>query len=108
MAGDPELGKRIRRHREARRLTQEELADALGVSKKSVGHWETGKHHPRNALGALEDLWGIDLAQPAPEADPVLVAIEESPRLSAGSKEVLRGTYRNLLRDDDARREGAS
>lgn len=108
MAGDKELGRRIRRHREARRLSQQELADALGVSLRSVGNWERGKTHPQSSLGAIEALFGVDLESPAPaELDPVLAAIDAS-ELSEGNKDILRGTYRNMLRDDERRAGAAS
>ena len=34
-------GERIRQEREAKGLTQEELAEALGVSRQAVSKWET-------------------------------------------------------------------
>lgn len=40
----------IRRLREARRLTQAELADALHVSDKAVSRWETGRGYPDLSL----------------------------------------------------------
>lgn len=108
MSGDPELGARIQRERKRRHLSQQELADALGVTVKSVGNWEGGKHHPRHALGDIEALFGVDLEPPtATELDPVLAAITAS-ALSEGSKDILRGTYRNLLRDDERRSSGAA
>jgi transcriptional regulator with XRE-family HTH domain len=35
--------------REAAELTQQELADVLGVSKQTVSYWETGARSPRGA-----------------------------------------------------------
>ncbi len=43
----------LRRHME---LTQEQLADALGVRQQTVSEWETGQYQPR---GASEKLLSI-------------------------------------------------
>ena len=40
----------IRRLRESRKLTQEELAERLGVSGKAVSKWETGRGFPDVSL----------------------------------------------------------
>ena len=39
-----ELGERIRRLREARELTQEDLADLVGVRSKTISRWENGRN----------------------------------------------------------------
>ena len=44
-------GERIRQEREARGLTQEELAEALGVSRQAVSKWEGDLSRP--AAGKL-------------------------------------------------------
>ena len=44
-------GERIRRGREAKALTQEELAEALGVSRQAVSKWEGDLSRP--AAGKL-------------------------------------------------------
>lgn len=49
-----ELGWRLRRARERARLTQRELAEAVGVDRKTVGNWESGVSSPRSSLGRLE------------------------------------------------------
>lgn len=57
------LAKRIRALRLSNRLTLGDLADAVGVSKVSVYHWEIGKRKPRpfriealaNALGVTPE-----------------------------------------------------
>jgi transcriptional regulator with XRE-family HTH domain len=57
-----DLGMRIRRARERKRWSQEQLAAALGVGVRSVGRWERGEAGPRNAIGALEEVLGVDLS----------------------------------------------
>ncbi|MFD5105722.1 helix-turn-helix domain-containing protein [Streptomyces cinereoruber] len=39
-----------RRLREAARLSQQDIADAIGVTRAAVGHWETGYRSPRGRL----------------------------------------------------------
>ena len=41
------IGTRIRIRRAVLRLSQPELADALGVSVATISNWETGKTSPR-------------------------------------------------------------
>lgn len=40
------FSERLRRFRQARKLTQQELADAIGVSNKTVSRWETDGGYP--------------------------------------------------------------
>ena len=40
----------LRRHLE---LTQDQLADELGVRQQTVSEWETGAYRPRGASGRL-------------------------------------------------------
>ncbi len=47
-------GALIRKLRENRKMTQEELADRIGVSSKAVSKWETGKGFPD--IGLIENL----------------------------------------------------
>lgn len=59
-----DLGTRIRRAREAQGLTQQALADLVGVSVTSIKNWETGKHISRNRLGKLEQVLRTQLTTP--------------------------------------------
>ncbi len=36
----------IKKRRERAGLTQDELADLIGVTKQTVSNWETGRHKP--------------------------------------------------------------
>lgn len=53
---ETELGQQIRRARERARLTQRELAQAIGVDRKTIGNWESGLSSPRSSLGRLEEV----------------------------------------------------
>ncbi len=41
------LGERIRKAREDLGVSQQQMADALGVDRKTIGTWEKGQHTPR-------------------------------------------------------------
>ena len=82
VADDPVLGVRIRRARERLHLTQQQLADLVGVSLRSVSNWEGGHHVPKNRLGALEDVLGQNFTRgDAPEPEPAVTAEDEWERL---------------------------
>ena len=40
------LGENLKKHRTNRELTQEQLADVLGVSAQAVSRWENGTTYP--------------------------------------------------------------
>lgn len=79
---DNDLGTRIRRAREAKGWSQEELADRMprrpdgrrSASVRSIGRWERGEAVPRSSLGALEatlaPYFSADGGAPEPPADP--------------------------------------
>ncbi len=57
-----ELGERILRLRGERKLSQEELADALGVSRQSVSKWENNISVPElDKLVQMGELFGVSL-----------------------------------------------
>lgn len=55
------LGKQIRRARERARMSQQELADAVGKSVRAVNDWENNRASPRSSIGALEEVLGVSL-----------------------------------------------
>lgn len=65
-------GDEIRRLREARHWTQADLARRVGVGPRTVGGWERGESVPRNRMGALRELFGLDGNSDA--SDPIRAA----------------------------------
>lgn len=59
------LGTTISRLRAEKKLSQGDLADALGVSRQSVSKWETDTSVPElDKLVKLSQLFGITLMYP--------------------------------------------
>lgn len=57
------LGEIIRQHRKSCRMTQEFVAEQLGVSRQAVSKWESGAADPSTAnLLALAKLFQVDAA----------------------------------------------
>lgn len=48
------VGTLIARARQRRRLTQDELAERLGVSPSTVANWERGASYPLRKAGLIE------------------------------------------------------
>lgn len=81
------VGARIKQAREAKGLTQEALADAVGVSRPAVTQWEDGTSTPRNkklpsiaAALDVDPLWlshgeGLGGARPMPVKGEVAAGI---------------------------------
>ena len=83
MATDSPIGTKIRRARERKRMSQDELAAAVGVSRSAVNAWENDRAYPRNSVGALEDILGIDLYSP-----PAPASHDQRQKLIANLKEL--------------------
>jgi transcriptional regulator with XRE-family HTH domain len=61
MPNETPTGIMIKRARERKRWTQQQLADALSVSKATVARWESGEHFPLRTAGAIEEALGITI-----------------------------------------------
>lgn len=56
-----ELGRRIRLLREMAGLSQQQLADKVGISRSAVAFWETGRSgHVGKHLGGLAQVLGVE------------------------------------------------
>jgi transcriptional regulator with XRE-family HTH domain len=99
MATDPALGTRIKRARERRRWTQQQLAAALKVDRKTIDNWENGRAYPRSSIGAIEEVLGLSLyddAAPArtisPEFRAEIMAVLDDPEDQRRVIGLLEGT----------------
>jgi transcriptional regulator with XRE-family HTH domain len=92
MASDPPtLGTRIRRARERARLSQEDLAKAVGASVRAVGDWENDRRRPRNRLSVLEDVLGVSLDAGPPEPEALAAIRREFPSVHAAIRREFPG-----------------
>ena len=66
-----EFAQRLKKLRKAKNMTQQELADLLGVSNKSVSRWETGGYPDVAMLGPLAKALGVTVDDLLGEAPPI-------------------------------------
>lgn len=58
------IGKMLQTLRKEKGITQEQLAEKLGVARRTVSRWETGSNMPDlNMLIELSDFYAIDLRE---------------------------------------------
>lgn len=58
------IGKFLQELRKEKELTQEQLAEQLGVARRTVSRWETGSNMPDlDILIELSDLYAVDLRE---------------------------------------------
>lgn len=73
-------GAQLREARESRRWTQEQLAEAVGVTLRSIGNWERGSV-PANREARIRDVLGDHLT---PGGNPLTRASDLAPGVQAG------------------------
>ena len=99
----PLTGDQIRRAREALRMTQQDLADQLGVGLRTIGRWERGESAPRSAMGALTRILQLPTPDTATEDPDRDVA---GPRLREASHvELLAELARRIAASQDPGRD---
>lgn len=58
------IGKYIVECRKKKNMTQQELAEKLGVSDRTIGNWENGRNMPDLSLfKPLSEILGISIAE---------------------------------------------
>lgn len=56
-----QIGTRIAKRRHQLDLSQQQLAERVGVARDTVSMWERNKQYPHRHLGKLELILGVDL-----------------------------------------------
>ncbi len=65
------LGETLKEHRTRCQMTQEFVAESLGVSRQAVSKWESGKSDPSTSnLLALSKLYGVSAEELLAAVDP--------------------------------------
>jgi transcriptional regulator with XRE-family HTH domain len=60
----PDLGKAIRKLRDKREMTQEDLAEAAGITVRTLSQLETGNSNPTWAtVGDIARVLGVSIAE---------------------------------------------
>lgn len=91
------LGARIRTAREAAKLTQQQLADRVGVSRAAVGLWESGTHAPhRSKAVLLAQILSISVSEIDPLAASSLTEIDNT----VTQVKVVLATWEDFTRTD--------
>ena len=76
-----ELKDKLKRLRQERGFTQQQLADAIFVSRSTVAKWENGLGLPgKDSMEALERLYGISQEEVA-TTEPETVIVEKNRKL---------------------------
>lgn len=95
-----DLAARIKAARERKGWTQQDLADAVGVTRGSVRNWEAGVE-PKNSLSRIEDALGVPLTGPAvapADEDATHVLLDLPDEALEGLSEVEREEVRAAAR----------
>jgi len=91
--------KRIMRER---KITQQELADRLGITRGALGHWLTGKRIPRyESICAMSRILGVPVTQlTEPDADAPtpqeLELLRDIRLLSGADKAMIQSLIKSL------------
>jgi transcriptional regulator with XRE-family HTH domain len=94
------FGTRLKRFREARGWTQEQLALELDVSKATISKWESGHTEPRLSnllqLHALCVRMGLDINDLTQKSDASFVIHDASFKTQSSDESLLLQRYRAL------------
>lgn len=98
-----DIGAKIKTLRKGRRLTQEELAEKLGITRATVSNYEVGRRAPHiNELKRIADFFGVGVdyfgVVPADEVFDLLSRAREVFNSEDVPKEKKDEVYRELMR----------
>ncbi len=89
----PELTTRLRRYRKTMRMTQQEVADRIGVQRSTYSRYEEGSNHPSwKVLMKLADLYEVSMdelvgREVKNEEDPAAETTERNARQEEAVRE---------------------
>lgn len=80
------VGKSIKKYREGKGVTQEQMAEALSVTRQAISNWERGKSEPDiDTLQKISDYFGIAMEELIyGEKKEIQIAKKASANISVG------------------------
>lgn len=98
-----DIGAKIRTLRKGRKLTQEELAERLGITRATVSNYEVGRRSPHiSELKRIADYFGVGVdyfgVTPTDEAFDLLSRAREVFENPTVSKEKKDEIYKELMK----------
>lgn len=88
------IGQQLKVARQNKKLTQEEVAQAVFVSRQSISNWENDKTYPDIiTIIKLSDLYQISLDDLLKGSDAYMKHLDESTNLVKSNKKVLRISF---------------
>ena len=90
------MGNNLRELRKAKRFTQEQLAEAVGASKRQIGAWERGENElPMDYADTIADVLGCTIDALAGRVNYAMVSFHEDAPSTADERELL-ALYRRM------------
>jgi len=87
-----EFHEKLQRLRKQKRFTQEELAQALYVSRTAVSKWESGRGYPSiDSLKAIARFFGVTIDELLSGEEALSIAEEEQKQLRKNSLDLMFG-----------------
>lgn len=87
-----EFHEKLQRLRKKKRLTQEELAQALYVSRTAISKWESGRGYPSiDSLKAIAKFFGVTIDELLSCEEVLSIAEEEQKQLRKNSLDLMLG-----------------
>lgn len=92
-----EIGKKLRQARQGARLTQEQTAERLFVSRQTISNWENEKTYPDIvSIVRLSDLYSISLDELLKGDDKMLEHLEESTDIVKSNRRLVLAVIANI------------
>lgn len=92
-----EIGKKLRQARQGARLTQEQAAERLFVSRQTISNWENEKTYPDIvSIVRLSDLYSISLDELLKGDDKMLEHLEESTDIVKSNRRLVLAVIANI------------
>lgn len=93
-----DIGKKLKTARSHSGMTQEEVAEKIGVSRQTISNWENEKNLPDiMSVIFLSDLYGVSLDVLLKGDDKMMKHLDESTNIIKSNKKLLTALALNVL-----------